>query len=136
MAQATQVADDLAARIDALPKLVNEDPVLLRRGRMLNVDLMVELGGTPYYVSIERGRIARIERGPNIMRSWSFAIRGGEQAWRQFWQPFPPPHFHDLFALAKKGEFHIEGDLYPLMANVFYFKGVLAAPRRLTGEVR
>src|SRR5262245_19262718 len=136
MAQATQVADDLAARIDALPKLVNEDPVLLRRGRMLNIDLMVELGGTPYYVSIERGRIARIERGPNIMRSWSFAIRGGEQAWRQFWQPFPPPHFHDLFALATKGEFHIECDLYPLMANVFYFKCVLAAPRRLTGEVR
>jgi hypothetical protein len=136
MVEATPVADDLAAMIEALPKLVNGDAVLLRRGRMLNVDMMVELGTTPYYVSIERGRIFRIERGPNIMRSWSLAIRGNERAWRQFWQPFPPPHFHDLFALAKKGEFRIEGDLYPLMANVFYFKDVLAAPRRLAQEAR
>ena len=122
--------------IEKLPTLVNGDPALLRRGRMLDVELMVELGATPHYVSIERGRIVDIARGPNIMRSWSFAIRGPEQAWRQFWQPFPPPHFHDLFALAKKGEFRIEGDLHPLMANLLYFKDVLAAPRRLAKGAR
>jgi hypothetical protein len=136
MVDTLHVADDLAAKVEALPKLVNDDSVLLRRGRMLTVDILLEIGSTPYYVSIERGRIVRLERGPNIMRSWSFAIRGNEHAWREFWRPFPPPHFHDLFALAKKGEFRIEGDLYPLMANVFYFKGALAAPRRLAGGAR
>ncbi len=41
-----------------------------------------------------------------------------------------PPHCHDIFALAKAGEFRIEGELQPLMVNLLYFKDVLAAPRR------
>jgi hypothetical protein len=122
--------------IEKLPDLVNADPALVRRGRVLTVDILLEIGTAPYYVSIESGRVGRLERGPIIMRSWSFAIRGSEPAWRQFWLPFPPPHFHDLFALAKRGEFRIEGDLYPLMSNLLYLKGVLAAPRRLHGEAR
>jgi hypothetical protein len=90
----------------------------------------------PYYVSIAAGRIARLDRGPLLMRSWVLAFRGGEEAWRQFWQPLPPPHFHDIFALAKSGRLRIEGDVQPLMANLLYFKEMLAAPRRLAAEAR
>ncbi len=125
-------AVDLAPMIEQLAELVNVDAALVRRGRNLTVDVLLEVGAAPYYVSIDGGRIVSIERGPLVMRSWSFAIRGNEQAWRQFWLPFPPPHFHDLFALAKRGELRIEGDLYPLMTHLLYFKGVLAAPRRLS----
>jgi len=126
--------NDLAAMIEKLPDLVNGDAALVRRGRTLTVDVLIEIGAAPYYLSIAAGRIARIERGPLLTRSWSFAIRGSEHAWRQFWLPMPPPHFHDLFALAKRGEFRIEGDFYPLMSNLLYFKDVLSAPRRLAGE--
>jgi len=126
--------NDLAAMVENLPDLVNGDAALVRRGRTLTVDVLIEIGATTYYLSIERGRVARIERGPLLTRSWSFAIRGSEHAWRQFWLPMPPPHFHDLFALAKRGEFRIEGDFYPLMSNLLYFKALLAAPRRLAGE--
>ena len=128
--------NDLAAMIEKLPDLVNGDAALVRRGRTLTVDVLIEVGATPYYLSVAAGRIARIERGPLLTRSWSFAIRGSEQAWRQFWLPMPPPHFHDLFALAKRGEFRIEGDFYPLMSNLLYLKAVLAAPRLLAGEPR
>jgi hypothetical protein len=127
-------SNDLAAMIEKLPDLVNGDAALVRRGRTLTVDVLIEIGAAPYYLSIAAGRIARIERGPLLTRSWSFAIRGSEHAWRQFWLPMPPPHFHDLFALAKRGEFRIEGDFYPLMSNLLYFKDVLSAPRRLAGE--
>jgi hypothetical protein len=127
-------SNDLAAMIEKLPELVNGDAALVRRGRTLTVDVLIEIGAAPYYLSIAAGRIARIERGPLLTRSWSFAIRGSEHAWRQFWLPMPPPHFHDLFALAKRGEFRIEGDFYPLMSNLLYFKDVLSAPRRLAGE--
>jgi hypothetical protein len=127
-------SNDLAAMIEHLPDLVNGDAALVRRGRTLTVDVLIEIGAAPYYLSIAAGRIARIERGPLLTRSWSFAIRGSEHAWRQFWLPMPPPHFHDLFALAKRGEFRIEGDFYPLMSNLLYFKDVLSAPRRLAGE--
>ena len=122
--------------IERLPELVNADVALVRRGHTLTADILLEVGATPFYVTIERGRIIRIERGPLLMRSWSFAIRGNEPAWRAFWSPVPPPHFHDLFALVKRGEFRIEGDLYPLMTHLLYFmlyfKGVLAAPRKLS----
>ena len=122
--------------IERLPELVNRDEVLLRRGRWLDLDILIEIGAVPYYLTIAGGRIARLDRGPLLMRSWAIAFRAPETAWRQFWQPTPPPHFHDIFALAKAGQFRIEGDIHPLMANLLYFKEMLAAPRRLAAEVR
>jgi len=122
--------------VESLPELVNRNAALLRRGQHLYIDILIEIGAVPYCVSIAGGRIARLDRGPLLMRSWTLAFRGPEDAWRQFWQPLPPPHFHDIFALAKSGRFRIEGDLQPLMANLLYFKEMLAAPRRLAGGVR
>jgi hypothetical protein len=122
--------------IERLPELVNHNAALLRRGRHLDLDILIEIGVVPYYVSIAGGRIARLDRGPLLMRSWTLAFRGPDDAWRQFWQLFPPPHFHDIFALAKCGQFRIEGDFHPLMANLLYFKDMLAAPRRLAEEAR
>ena len=121
--------------IERLPELVNGDSVLLRRGQYLDLEILIEIGAVPYYVSIAGGRIARLDRGPLLMRSWALAFRGSEDAWRQFWLPFPPPHFHDIFALAKTGQFRIEGDVHPLMANLLYFKQMLSAPRRLAEAV-
>lgn len=129
-----RLAADLAARFERLPALVNGDAWLVQRGRFLSVDVLVGLGGAPYYLAIEHGRIAALERGPRLMRPWRFAIRAGEEAWRRFWQPIPEPHYHDIFALAKRGELSLEGELHPFMANLLYFKDVLAAPRRQSAE--
>jgi hypothetical protein len=93
--------------------------------------MMIEIGPVPYYISVADGRITQMDRGPLIMRSWSFAIRGTESAWLTFWQPLPPPHFHDVFALAKRGDFRIEGDMRPLLTHLLFIKDVLAAPRTL-----
>jgi len=115
---------------------VNGDAALVQRGRYTSAELLLEVGAIPCFVSVEEGRIANLQRGPVLMRSWSFAVRGSDEAWRKFWRPLPPPHFHDIFALAKRGEFRIEGDIRPLMTNLLYFKGLLAAPRRLAMETR
>jgi hypothetical protein len=128
---ATQSADDLAARFERLPALVDADPWLVRRGRWVSLDFLVELGPLLFHVTIDRGRVAELERGPRLMRPWRFALRGTEEAWRGFWQPVPAPGDHDLLALAKRGRLRIEGDLQPIMANLLYFKDLLAAPRRL-----
>jgi hypothetical protein len=128
------LAADLAQRLETLPGLVNGDPWLVHRGRFLSVEVLIGLGRAPYYLAIEHGRIAGLERGPHLLRSWRFAIRAGEEAWRRFWRTVPAPQDHDIFALAKRGELTIEGDLQPLMANLLYFKDVLAGPRREGGE--
>ncbi len=137
MAEATgqgTLAADLAARIDSLPALVNGDPWLVHRGRFVDVELLVEIGGAAHYLTIEHGSVVALARGPRPLRSWRFALRAGEAAWRRFWQEMPEPHYHDLFAMAKRGELSIEGDLQPFMANLLYFKDLLAAPRRQARE--
>ena len=120
--------------IEKLPELVNGDPVLLRRGRFLSTRFLVGVGEAEYLLDIREGRIERVMRGPFVMPSWRFAIRGSMEAWQKFWQRVPPPGYHDIFALSKNGRLTIEGDLHPLMANIVYLKGVLAAPRRLGEE--
>jgi hypothetical protein len=127
---------DLAFGIEQLPRLVNEDAWLVHRGRSLRADLLLEAGALSYYLSIDAGRITALVRGPQLMRPWQFSIRGPAEGWRKFWQPVPPPGFHDLFALTKGAGFRIEGDLHPLIANLLYFKDVLAAPRRLAHDGR
>jgi hypothetical protein len=117
--------------IEKLPELVNGDPVLLRRGKFLSTRFLVGVGETEYLVDVREGRIERVERGPFVMPSWRFALRGSADAWSKFWQEVPPPGYHDVFALSKRGLLAIEGDLHPLMANILYLKAVLAAPRRL-----
>lgn len=122
---------DAAGLFERLPALVNGDDVLVRRGRWLTVTCRVDVGAVPFYLAIASGRIASLERGPRLMRSWTFGVRATAAAWRRFWQPVPEPGWHDLFALTKRGAAAIEGDLQPLMANLQYMKDVLAAPRRL-----
>jgi hypothetical protein len=125
---------DLLERFEAVPDLVNGDEWLVRRGRFLTADWLIGIGAASYRLAIEHGRIARCEHGPFVMPSWTFAIRGGAEAWQGHWEAMPAPHYHDIFALSKRGLLRIEGDLHPLMANIFYFKELLAMPRRQAGR--
>ena len=36
---------------------------------------------------------------------------------------------HDLMAMVKRRHLQLEGDVYPFMSNLLYFKGVMAALR-------
>ncbi len=83
---------------------------------------------------VAAGKIISLERGPFVMRSWRFAVRGSAEAWWRLWQPMPDPGWHDLLALTKRGCVVLEGDLQPLMANLQYVKDVLVLPRRLSLE--
>ena len=121
------------ASILSLPELVNGDAALVRRGRYLTATFLVEVGDREFLVRVVEGRIAAVEAGPFLMRSWTFALRASAEAWRRFWEPVPAPGYHDLFAMKKLGVARIEGDLVPLMANLRYVKDVVAAPRRAIG---
>ena len=58
------------------------------------------------------------------------ALRASADAWNEFWEPQPKPGFHDLMAMVKSRTLRIEGDQHPFMANLLYFKDVLASLRR------
>lgn len=120
----------IAAVLDRLAELVNADAALVRRGRYLSTTFLVETGATAWLVSVHEGRVEEVERGPFLMRAWSFKLRASEDAWRRFWEPVPAAGWHDLFAMAKGGHATVEGDLRPLMANLRYVKDVLGKLRR------
>ena len=124
----------LVTAFERLPELVKDDPNLVRMGRYLTTEFMVEIGSVPFYLTIDRGRVKEFEKGPVMMRPWTFAIRGEEEAWRRFWQPIPEPGWHDIFALTKRGVAKVEGDIRPFMANLQFIKDLLAAPRRIFTE--
>jgi hypothetical protein len=115
--------------IETLAARVNGDAALVRKGRFVDATVLLEVGETAWLIQIVGGRIASVVRGPFVMPTWTFAMRAPAEAWSRFWALEPEPGFHDLFALIKQRLLTVEGDLHPFMANLFYFKGVFAAPR-------
>jgi hypothetical protein len=124
-----------AGAIDRLGEMANADAWLVHRGRFLDVAFLIEAGREVYLVRIHRGRIEEIVKRPHVMPRWTFALRAPRETWNSFWQPVPPPGFHDLIAMMKTGALKLEGDQHPFMANLRYFKDLLALPRRSTGGV-
>jgi hypothetical protein len=120
-----------ADRFAPLPRLIADDSDLQRRGRWLNVECRIDIGSEPFHLILRDGALAAFERGPRLMRSTAFTVRGTDEAWTQHWRKMPDPGWHDLFALTKRGEASIDGDLRPLLQNLQYFKDLLALPRRL-----
>ena len=116
--------------IEALQERVNGDEALVRRGRFLTTTFLLEIGQTPWLISVFEGRIAAVTRGPFVMPSSSFALRAPEHEWQKFWSPRPPPGSNDLMALSKRRVLKAEGNLQIFMANLRYFKEALAKLRQ------
>ena len=120
--------------IETLKARVNADEALVRRGRFLTTTFLLEVGQTPWLISIFEGKVVSVARGPFVMPSSSFALRAPEEEWQKFWSPRPPPGCNDLMALIKRRVLKAEGDLQILMANLRYFKEALAKLRRAGAE--
>jgi hypothetical protein len=117
-------------RLARLPALVNGDAAAVRRGRFLSTVFLLEIDDVEYLITVSEGRIARFERGPFLMRPWSFALRASAEVWQRFWETTPAPGYHDLFAMKKGGVARVEGDVMPLMTHLRYVQDVITAPRR------
>lgn len=119
--------------IERLPELVNDDDWLVGLGRHMDTTFLVGVGDDDYLVRVRGGRIEAVEKGPHVMRSWSFALRAARETWERYWKPVPDAGDHELFALLRQGRMVMEGNMRELMAYLLYLKLVLASPRRLGG---
>ena len=116
--------------IDKIASLVNADAKLVHRGRFVDTTFMIAIDDADTLIRIQEGRITKVTAGPFITPDYSFALRASRSVWEKFWQPLPPLGFTDVFALVKQKLMRVEGDLHPFMANLLYFKDVIAAPRK------
>ena len=117
--------------IDNIASLVNADAKLVRRGRFVDTTILIAIDEAYTLIRIQEGRIVKVTPGPFITPDYSFALRASRGVWEKFWQPPPPLGFTDIFALVKQKLMQVEGDIHPFMANLLYFKDVIAAPRRI-----
>ncbi len=117
-------------RFRSIRPLLERDSLLVHRGRFLDVECLLGPFSQAFHVSISGGRIVDMTPAPVLMRSWQFRYCASAAAWAEFWEPEPRPGWHDLLALTKRGEAVLEGNLQPFIANLQYFKDLLALPRR------
>ena len=114
---------------ETLAQKVNADERLVWRGRHVSTSFLLQVDQADYVIQILDGRIASVKKGPFSIADWVFALRASEAAWAEFLKPIPKPGFHDVMAMLKFKHLTIEGDLYPLMSHLLYFKDVLASVR-------
>ncbi|MBV9840046.1 MAG: hypothetical protein JOY99_00680 [Sphingomonadaceae bacterium] len=116
--------------IESLAEKANGDALLVHRGRFLDTRFLLGVGEEQWLVRILDGRVAEVTKGPFVMPRWTFALKASAADWDAFWSPNPRPGYHDLFALIRFKRLAVEGDMHPFMANLFYFKSLLAKLRR------
>jgi len=116
--------------IDKIADRVNADSGLVRRGRFVDTTFMIAVDDACTLLRIEEGRVTKVASGPFVTPEYSFCLRASRAVWEKFWQPLPPLGYTDIFALVKQKLMQVEGDLHPFMANLLYFKDVIASPRR------
>jgi hypothetical protein len=116
--------------IDKIADLVNTDAKLIQRGRFVDTTFLIAIDDADTLIRIQEGRVTKVTPGPFITPDYSFALRASREVWEKFWQPLPPLGFTDVFALVKQKLMRVEGDIHPFMANLLYFKDVIAAPRQ------
>jgi hypothetical protein len=116
--------------IDKIADRVNADTGLVRRGRFVDTTFMIAIDDACTLVRIQEGRVTKVAAGPFVTPDYSFCLRASRAVWEKFWQPLPPLGYTDIFALVKQKLMQVEGDLHPFMANLLYFKEVIASPRR------
>ena len=120
------------ALTERLGSLYRLDDRAVERGRHVSTTFLIDAGAEQALVDIEHGRVTAItDPTAAVMPTWRFALRAPAQEWDAFWEALPRPGSHDLFALLRRRQLRLEGDLYPFMSNLFYFKELLAQPRTL-----
>ena len=115
--------------IETLQERVNDDAMLVRRGRYLTTTFLLEIGSASWLIAIFEGRIVSVTPGPFVMPSSSFALRTSKEEWEKFCSSRPPPGSNDLMALIKRRVLKADGDLQVFMANLRYFKETFAKLR-------
>ncbi|WP_172330549.1 hypothetical protein [Mangrovicoccus sp. HB161399] len=121
-------------RFEEMAEAIEARPHLLRLGALFSETVLVEVDGSEYYLAFEKGHLVSVTEGPSKKTPWRFALATDAAALETFWQPVPPPGFHDIFAIAKIGRLKILGDMLALVKNLRFVKEVLALPRAAQGE--
>ncbi|GAB3572710.1 hypothetical protein GCM10027445_30770 [Amycolatopsis endophytica] len=112
-----------------LQELVNADPALVRRGRLVSGAVRIDVGDEQWFLDISRGRVESARYGPLVMPATRLRFAASAAEWTAFWEARPRPGHHDLMALLRRRTLRVEGDVHLFMSHLRYFKDLLEKPR-------
>ena len=114
--------------LDSLMARANADPMLMRRARFLELEFGLDLGEGPAVIRVNKGHVSA--SAPDAGTRPAFSIAGPKEAWAEFSRPLPKPGFHHLMAMNENRHTRFEGDVYPLLVNLFFVTGLLSKLRQ------
>ena len=117
--------------MDGLQAAVNENASLQHWGRWVSLEFLLGVGNTDYLIRIKEGSVTDVRLRSLPIESGVFTIRAAADVWAEHWRPVPKRDYHDLFSMLSAGLAQLDGDITPLMQNLIYFKGLIAAPRSI-----
>jgi hypothetical protein len=114
-----------------LPALVDADPWLVARGRLLTGTILIDLGDESWLLDVITGQVTGVrDAHAAVMPRWDFALRAPREEWNAFFQSRPRPGHHDLMALRRRQVLQVEGDVRLFMIHLQWLKDVLALLRK------
>ena len=116
--------------VSAMHSPATRAQALAQRGRTFSADWIVRIGTRPHLVRIHEGRVIDCAPHLPLLHPTRLSISGTVVAWHALWEPVPRPGWHDIFALVKRGELRIEGDMQLFHAHLQYLKDLLTLPRK------
>lgn len=115
--------------------LTNNNEWLVYRGRYVETTFLIQSGVKEWLVNIHQGQITSVKTGPFVMPCWTFALRADTESWDKYIHTPLLPGFHDLMAMIKFKTLKLEGNQHQFMANLLYFKEVLANLRLMQEQL-
>jgi pimeloyl-ACP methyl ester carboxylesterase len=112
--------------VEQLPARLAASPGLQRWGRLLDADVLLEIGPDAWLLTVRDGQVLAVRPGPFVMPCFTLALRITAEGFAKFLSPTPLPGWHDLLALRRQGALRIEGDTTRFFAHLLWFKGALA----------
>jgi hypothetical protein len=114
--------------LDGLMARANADPILMRRARFLDLVFGLDLGEGPALIKVAKGHVSATK--PASGDKPVFTISAPKEAWDEFRKPMPKPGFHHVMAMNEHRHARLEGDVYPLLVNLFFVTGLLSKLRQ------
>ena len=117
--------------IEKIADLVNADARLSSVANYVDTTFMIAIDNADTLIRIQEGRVTKVTPGvPFITPDYSFALRAPRDVLGEILAAAAAARLHRHVRAGKQKLMRVEGDLHPFMANLLYFKDVIAAPRR------
>jgi hypothetical protein len=103
----------------------NNDKKQVYRGRFLNFDFAIKIDEQGYLVKIAKGLVVSVVPLEKATEKPLFTFSASSESWDIFSQKYPPPGYQDVMAMVECGHAKLTGEIFPVLVNLFFVKGVV-----------